>query len=145
MTPKSYGTSGRIKELAWAREVQHRSGCSSLVAKVSIGRGAPVLMFIKTPLIRLVVRGLSSSFCASGVGCTQALIRVCSFWRCDTGKRAESGCHRRSRRVRSHERDATREELFSAPQRADIAAGRVTHARAVRTALTLLFGPMTSI
>ena len=37
MTPKSYGTSGRIKDSAWVREVQHRPGGSSLGAKVSIG------------------------------------------------------------------------------------------------------------
>jgi hypothetical protein len=54
MTPKSYGTSGRIKDSAWVREVQHRPGGSSLSAKISIGRGAPVRMLMKTPLIRLL-------------------------------------------------------------------------------------------
>jgi hypothetical protein len=56
MTPKSYGTSGRIKDSAWVREVQHRPGGSSLSAKISIGRGAPVRMLMKTPLIRCCAR-----------------------------------------------------------------------------------------
>jgi hypothetical protein len=54
MTPKSNRTSGRIKDSAWVREVQHRPGGTSLGAKISIGRGAPVRMFIKIPVIRLL-------------------------------------------------------------------------------------------
>jgi hypothetical protein len=54
MTPKSYGTSGRIKDSAWVREVQHRPGGSSLGAKVSIGealtpRQLEVLRLLLTP------------------------------------------------------------------------------------------------
>jgi hypothetical protein len=39
MTPKSYGTSGRIKDSAWVREVQHRPDGSSLGAKATIRSG----------------------------------------------------------------------------------------------------------
>jgi hypothetical protein len=61
MTPKSYGTSGRIKDSAWVREVQHRPGGSSLGAKVSIS------------LPRKMTRSTVSHACA------KLTVQYCSF------------------------------------------------------------------
>ena len=144
ITPKSYGTLSWIKHSAWVREVQHRPGGSSLSAKISIGRGAPVRMLMKNSLDPAVVRGLSSSF---RVKHTRAPILAWALYNAMSRStwthriKSQSGGCRGVRWVPSH--------FGVSNVRANIAAGPkarrlVLRVSDLRTALTFLFGLMTS-